>query len=64
MWKWFLLCCVLFAVAMAAVKLAATEIVGAFGPVGGLLTIAAMYGAAVLYERMKKRPRIIPPGAE
>jgi hypothetical protein len=66
MLRWLLLCAVLFAIAMAGVKLAAKEIVGTFGAAGGLVTIAAMYGAAVLYERRKRRPRIeiIPPGAD
>ena len=60
MWKWNLLCIVLFTVAMAGVRYYAHHI----GVIGGLLTIAAMYGAAVLYERRKQQARIeiIPPG--
>jgi hypothetical protein len=45
------ICVVLFAAAMAGVSYAAHQIVGVFGVVGGLVTIAAMYGAARYFER-------------
>ena len=38
-------CIALYAVAMEAVAFGARQIVGNFGVVGGLVTIAAMYGA-------------------
>ena len=48
---------------MAGVSFAAHGIVAHFGIVGGLATIAAMYGAAVLHERQqeRKRSRCFPP---
>jgi hypothetical protein len=46
-----LVCLTLFLVAMAGVKFAAHEIVATFGIVGGLLTIAAMYGTARYFDR-------------
>jgi hypothetical protein len=61
MWKWVVLCVVLYAVAMEAVRWMAHEIVGTFGVIGGVLTIGAMYGAAVAYERRQKKPEILPP---
>ena|SRR5258705_13353596 len=43
-------CIVLYTLAMAAVSFAAHWIVGNYGGVGALLTIAAMYAAAVYWE--------------
>lgn len=45
------ICVTVYAAAMAAVALGAREIVGRFGVVGGLLTIAAIYLAARYFER-------------
>ncbi|MFT0875130.1 hypothetical protein VRZ08_01110 [Rhodopseudomonas sp. G2_2311] len=58
-------CIVVYAAAMGGVRFAAHEIVGTFGAIGGLLVIAAMYGAAVLYDRRAKRRKVevIPPEA-
>ena len=39
--------------AMEGVNFAAHQIVGSFGVVGGLLTIAAMYGTARYFERRR-----------
>ncbi len=50
-----LFCVVLFAVAMEGVSYAAHQIVGRFGVAGGLVTIAAMWGAAVHWERRRRR---------
>jgi hypothetical protein len=47
-------CIALYAVAMEAVAFGAKQIVGNFGIVGGLVTIAAMYGAAVYWERRRR----------
>jgi hypothetical protein len=57
------ICIVLYTLAMAGVSFAAHRIVGNFGVVGGLLTIAAMYGAAVYWERRQegKKIEILPP---
>ena len=44
------ICIVLYTLVMAGVSFAAHRIVGNFGVVGALLTIAAMYGAAVYWE--------------
>jgi len=46
-----LICIAVYAAAMAFVSFAAHQIVGAFGVAGGLVTIAAMYGAARYFER-------------
>ncbi|MGJ4954631.1 hypothetical protein ACQR1H_03230 [Bradyrhizobium sp. HKCCYLRH2015] len=48
-----LICIAAYAAAMEAVNLAAHQIVGHFGVIGGLVTIAAMYGAAVYSERRR-----------
>jgi hypothetical protein len=48
-----LFCVVLYAVAMEGVNFATHQIVGSFGVVGGLATIAAMYGAARYFERRR-----------
>jgi hypothetical protein len=60
-WKWILLCVVLYTAAMEAVRWMAHEIVGTFGVIGGLLAIGAMYGAAVPYGRRQKKPEVLPP---
>lgn len=56
-------CIVLYGITMEGVRFAAREIVGTFGIMGAVITIAAMYGAAVWYERRKERSKIeiIPP---
>jgi hypothetical protein len=56
-------CLTLYAVAMEAVNYGAKQIVSHFGLIGTLLTLAAMYGAAVLYERRQQRKKIeiLPP---
>ena len=46
-----LICLALYAAAMSAVSFGAHQIVGTFGAIGGLMTIGAMYGAAVYFER-------------
>jgi hypothetical protein len=57
-----LACLVLFSIAMEAVNLGAHQIVGHFGIIGGLLTIAAMYGAARWYDhRERRRSAVIEP---
>jgi hypothetical protein len=43
-----------YAVAMGGVAFSAKQIVGNFGVLGGLATIAAMYGAARYYERRRR----------
>ena len=48
-----LVCVVLYGAAMEGVNFAAHQIVGSFGVVGGLLTIAAMYGTARYFERRR-----------
>ena len=50
-----LVCLVLFAVVMEAVVFGAHQIVGNFGVIGGLVTIAAMYGAARWYDHRERR---------
>jgi hypothetical protein len=50
-----LACLVLYAVAMAGVSFAAHGIVDRFGVIGGLVTIAAMYGAARWYDHRARR---------
>ncbi|MBR1206621.1 MULTISPECIES: hypothetical protein [unclassified Bradyrhizobium] len=52
-----LACVVLFAVAMEGVRLAAHGIVIEFGIIGGLVTIAAMLGAARWYDHREERRR-------
>jgi hypothetical protein len=48
------ICIVLYTLAMAGVSFAAHRIVGNFGWFGGLVAIAAMYGAAVYWERRQE----------
>jgi hypothetical protein len=57
------ICIVFYMFAMAGVSFVAHRIVGNFGVVGALLTIAAMYGAAVCCERRQegKKIEILPP---
>lgn len=50
-----LACLVLFAIAMEGVSYAAHGIVGRFGVIGGLVTIAAMYAAARWYDHRERR---------
>ena len=50
-----LACLALYAVATAGVSFAAHGIVDHFGVVGGLVTIATMYGAARLYDHRVRR---------
>lgn len=47
------ICIALYAVAMAAVGFAARGIVGHFGFIGGVLTVAAMYATARYFERLR-----------
>ena len=58
-----LVCLLLFAVAMEAVAFGAHQIVGNFGVIAGLLTIAAMYGAARWYDH-RARFRSLADGIE
>jgi hypothetical protein len=60
-WKLILFCIVLYTAAMEGVRWMAHGIVGSFGVIGGLSAIGAMYGAAVLYERRRKKVEIPPP---
>ncbi|WP_342711501.1 hypothetical protein AAFG13_06575 [Bradyrhizobium sp. B124] len=52
-----LACVVLFAVAMEGIRLAAKGIVGEFGIIGGLVTLALMYAAASWYDHREERRR-------
>ena len=52
------ICVALYALAMGGVSIAAHWIVGNFGVLGGLATIAAMYGVAVYFERREERKKI------
>ena len=47
------ICLAAYALPMAGVSYAAQKIVGDFGVTGGLLAIAAMYGAARYYEHRR-----------
>lgn len=49
-----LACLILFTIAMEVVAFAAKHIVKDVGIIAGLLTIAAMYGAAVYWERRRR----------
>jgi hypothetical protein len=52
-----LICIVVFAVAMFGVRLAAHGIVDNFGPIGALVTVAAMLAAARWYDwHHRERP--------
>jgi hypothetical protein len=48
------ICIAVFAAAMAFVDYGAHQIVGNFGIAGGLVAIAAMYGAARYFERERR----------
>jgi hypothetical protein len=56
-WKLLVIgaCLTLYALAMEAVNYGAKHIVGHFGLIGTFLTLAAMYGAAALYERRQQQ---------
>jgi hypothetical protein len=47
------ICVALYTLAMAGVSYAAHQITGRYGVAGGLVTIAAMYGAAHYFERRR-----------
>ncbi len=47
------ICAAVYTVAMEAVNFGAHQIVGHFGVIGGLATIAAMYGTALYWERRR-----------
>lgn len=52
------ICIALYTLVMAGVNYVAHQIVGNFGWFGGLVTIAAMYGAAVYWERRQEGKKI------
>ena len=49
------ICIALYTLVMAGVSFAAHRIVEVFGVLGGLITIAAMYGAARWYDKRERR---------
>lgn len=50
-----LVCIVVFAIAMLGVKFAANGVVNHFGVAGGLVVLAAMFGAAWVFDQ-RERP--------